>query len=106
MIEGYLSGTKELLGVVQLIDARHGATAEDRQMIDFLATIGLPSLFVLTKADKLSRRDRDVRIPAMIDQIGVDRDQVLLFSSKTGEGREELLDSIAGLLTESRSDTE
>jgi len=36
----------------------------------------------------------------------VDRDQVLLFSSKTGEGREELLDSIAGLLTESRSDTE
>ncbi|MFS8638259.1 MAG: ribosome biogenesis GTP-binding protein YihA/YsxC [Gemmatimonadota bacterium] len=106
LIEGYLSGTKELVGVVQLIDARHGATAEDRQMIDFLATIGLPSLFVLTKADKLSRRDRDIRIPTMIDQIGVDRDQVLLFSSKTGEGRQELLDSIAGLLTEDGSDTE
>ena len=45
-------------------------------MIDFLATIGLPSLFVLTKADKPSRRDRDVRIPALIDQIGVDRNQV------------------------------
>lgn len=106
LIEGYLSASKELVGVVQLVDARHGPTADDRQMIDFLAQTGVPSLFVLTKADKLSRRDRDLKVPGMIDQIGVDEEQVLLFSSRTGEGREELLESIAGLLTEDGSGSE
>lgn len=99
LIERYLSNTKELLGVVQLVDARHGPNADDLQMIDFLAGTGLPSLFVLTKVDKLSRRDREIEIPRMIRKIGVDDDQVVLFSSKTGEGRDELLESIAGLLT-------
>lgn len=106
LIERYLSATKELLGVVQLVDARHGPTAEDRQMIDFLAATRLPSLFVLTKADKLNRRDRENEIPRVIEKIGVDDDQVLLFSSKTGEGRNELLESIAGLLTADASEGE
>ncbi|HEX7117679.1 MAG TPA: ribosome biogenesis GTP-binding protein YihA/YsxC [Longimicrobiales bacterium] len=103
LIERYLAGTEELLGVVQLIDARHGPTAEDRRMVDFLAKTGLPSLFVLTKADKLSRRDRQVEIPGMAGRLGVDEDQVVLFSAKTGEGRDDLLASLAALLDEGRS---
>ncbi len=100
LIERYLSGTGELLGVVQLIDARHGPTAEDRRMIEFLAQAAVPSLFVLTKVDKLGARDRQVRLPEMVDRMGVDADQIVLFSAKTGEGREELLDSLAALLEE------
>ena len=37
LIEGYLSSSPGLRGVVQLIDARHEPTADDRAMLDFLA---------------------------------------------------------------------
>ncbi|HEX6940244.1 MAG TPA: ribosome biogenesis GTP-binding protein YihA/YsxC [Longimicrobiales bacterium] len=104
LIERYLAETEELVGVVQLVDARHGPTAADLQMIDFLAGIGVPSLFVLTKADKLSRREREVEIPGMAKRLGVDEDQIVLFSARSGEGRDELLEALAGLVDEHRSD--
>jgi GTP-binding protein len=53
LIEGYLKKSDELLGVVQLIDARHDPTADDLRMVDFLGTIEMPALIVLTKIDKL-----------------------------------------------------
>src|SRR5215208_5623002 len=37
LIEGYLTGSEQLRGVVQLLDARHDPSPEDRQMIEFLA---------------------------------------------------------------------
>lgn len=100
LIEGYLSGSRELIGVVQLVDARHGPTAEDRQMIEFLAASGLPTLIVLTKIDKLRGNERRSKLPKIRSSLGVDEDQVVLFSAKTGEGRQELLDSMAALLAE------
>src|SRR5690606_20259791 len=106
LTEGHLSASQGLDGVVQLVDARHGPRADGGGSVGVLAQTGVPSLFVLTKADQLSRRDRDLKVPGMIDQIGVDEEQVLLFSSRTGEGREELLESIAGLLTEDGSGSE
>lgn len=100
LIEGYLRGSRELQGVVQLIDARHGPTADDRKMVRFLAELGVPTLFALTKADKLSRRERDRSIPKIIAALEADPEQVLLFSAKTGEGRDELLATLEALLVD------
>ncbi|HEX7052111.1 MAG TPA: ribosome biogenesis GTP-binding protein YihA/YsxC [Longimicrobiales bacterium] len=98
LIEGYLTGSRELVGVVQLIDARHGPTATDREMLVFLASLGVPALFVLTKADKLSRGERARQAEKLARALEADPEQVVLFSSRTGEGREELLAALDGLL--------
>ncbi len=98
LVESYLGGSAELKGVVQLIDARHGPSADDRKMVRYLANLGLPALFVLTKVDKLGKRERAKQLEKVLAELGVDAEQVLPFSAKTGEGREELVASVAGLL--------
>jgi len=100
MIEWYLRETRELRGVVQLIDLRHEPTADDVQMVEYLARSGLPALFVLTKADKVPASKRAAHIQRIVEKLGVDEEQVVPFSSVTGEGRDELLDSVESLLVE------
>src|SRR4051812_11242762 len=72
LIEGYLRGSAELRGIVQLLDARHDATSDDEQMIEFLAELGVPTLFALTKVDKLTRAQRTERLAALQGMLGVD----------------------------------
>jgi GTP-binding protein len=98
LIESYIDKSEELLGVVQLIDARHDPTPEDLRMIEYLASIGMPTLFVLTKIDKLKSAEREKRTRTLTAQLSLDADQVVPFSSTTGEGRDELLESLRLLL--------
>jgi GTP-binding protein len=57
----YLAVRRALAGVVQMVDARHGFTDLDRKLLDFVssrvATGEVRLLVLLTKADKLNRRD-------------------------------------------------
>ena len=98
LIEGYLVGDDPLKGVVHLVDSRHDPTKADHSMIDFLAEHALPTLIVLTKIDKLTRSARPKHVANSMAQLGLDEDQVLPFSSKTGEGREDLLGALTRLL--------
>jgi GTP-binding protein len=100
LIEGFLQGNGRLAGVVQLVDMRHAPTRDDLQMIEFLASLGIPTLLVLTKADKLKAMARARREAELAADLGLDGDQVIPFSSITGEGRDALLDSLDGLLSE------
>ena len=99
LIEGYLKQSDELMGVVQLIDARHDPTADDLRMIDFLGTIEMPALIVLTKIDKLKAVAREKRMKSATEQLGVEAEQIIGFSSVSGEGRDALMESIEHLLT-------
>lgn len=98
LIESYLKSEKKLLGVVHLVDSRHLPMEDDLRMIEFLADLEIPTLVVLTKVDKLSATMRAKQLPALAEALQVDPDQLLPFSSKTGEGREDLLESIEALL--------
>ncbi|MEX2467461.1 MAG: ribosome biogenesis GTP-binding protein YihA/YsxC [Gemmatimonadota bacterium] len=98
LIEGYLSKSRELRGVVHLVDARHRPTGHDRQMVSYLAELGVPSLIVLNKIDKLKRGERATAFKRAMKELEVDEAQLLPFSSKTGEGREELLDALEALI--------
>ncbi|HEX6135778.1 MAG TPA: ribosome biogenesis GTP-binding protein YihA/YsxC [Longimicrobiales bacterium] len=99
LIEGYLERSDALLGVVQLIDARHDPTPDDIRMIEFLAAIEMPTLVVLTKVDKLRPAERAKRVRAAAEQLDIGVDQLLEFSSTTGEGRDLLIESLEHLLT-------
>jgi GTP-binding protein len=100
LIESYLANTPELIGVVQLIDLRREPTADDRQMIDYLAKLGVPALIVLTKSDKLSRTKAAQQVGTTVEALGVAGDQVVAFSALSGEGRDELLETLGSLLAE------
>lgn len=98
LIEGYLSREEGIRGVVHLVDARHDPSPLDRQMLDYLSALRLPTLVVITKVDKLKRSERQKRLGGIRETLALDREQVLPFSSKTGEGREELLAAIEKLV--------
>jgi GTP-binding protein len=108
LIHGFISKNPDLRGVVQLVDVRNGPSDEDVRSVDYLAELGIPVLFVLTKVDKLNAREREKLIPKAIQTLGVDKDQVILFSSTKGTGRDELMEALASLLfpAEEGSDTE
>jgi len=98
LMEWYLGETKELRGVVQLVDIRHGPTKDDLQMVDYLAHANVPALFVLTKADKIKPAQLRSRVREIADKLGVEDDQVLAVSTLQKLGQGELLESLGALL--------
>jgi GTP-binding protein len=98
MIEGYLDSSPRLAGVLSLVDGRREPADADRLMIDGLAARGLPTLVVLTKADKVPRGRRSAGLDGAARSLGLDPDQVVWFSALTGEGRNEVLSAAEVLL--------
>ena len=98
LIEGYLRTSRELRGIVQLLDVRHDPTDDDRQMLAFLASVGVPTLFALTKIDKLTASQRKARIASLLETLETSEDQVIAFSAVTGEGRDELAEAVVALV--------
>lgn len=103
LIEEYLGRSEQLRGVVQLVDARHGPTADDLRMIEFLASIEVPTLVVPTKVDKLRASERTGQLGRIAARTEVDMEQIVPFSSRTGEGRDALLGALQILLTVPRT---
>jgi GTP-binding protein len=97
LVEGYLAREDGPVAVLFLLDIRRDPAGEDRQMLDFLAQTGLPTLIVLTKMDKLTKRQQTVRVDAVVKELGLDPEQVVPFSSLNGEGRLPVLTAVAEL---------
>lgn len=93
MIETYLEQRKQLLGVLLVIDARHGPTELDLEMKEWLLHSGLPTVAVATKWDKLKRSEEIRRRKEMESALGW---QVLPFSATKGVGRGEMRSLLRG----------
>jgi GTP-binding protein len=102
LIEGYLRGTPQLAGVVQLLDIRREPSEDDVAMLDYLAELELPTIVVLTKADKLSPNAANARADEIMKSLSLERDQTILFSAVTGQGRDELAEAVASLVDAAR----
>lgn len=91
MIENYLMNREPLKLVILLVDLRHPPTALDCSMYDWLSHYGIPLCVVGTKADKLSRSQLPKHAKQVRETLGMPKGQPLvLFSSETGAGRDEL----------------
>ncbi|SEM40464.1 GTP-binding protein [Ligilactobacillus sp. WC1T17] len=91
MIERYFSDRKPLRGVISLVDGRHEPTELDCQMIDFLHYYDLPILVCATKIDKVPRgkwNKVESQIKKKLDLNA--NDELILFSSVTKTGKEEV----------------
>lgn len=98
LIEWYLGESGLVRGVVHLVDARHRPTKHDHRMVEYLGDVGLPTLVVLTKTDKLKKRERDQSIARALEELDLEEAQLVPFSAKTGEGRELLLEALEELV--------
>lgn len=98
LIEGYLRASRNLRGVVQLLDVRRAPSDDDLQMLEFLGEIGTPTIVAVTKVDKLSPSAAAERVQALTESLGLDADQVIPFSAHTGRGRDELATAIVQLV--------
>ena len=101
----YLAQRHQLAGLVMLVDARHGFTALDRQLLEYVwprvASGDVRLLALLTKCDKVNRRDAQRALTQAQEVLAAMATEhsdigVALFSAVTGQG----LDDAAQLLRE------
>ena len=81
--------------IVQLVDARVGATKDDLMMIDWLMQSDIPFIVVATKMDKLTKTEA----AKVIDSLRISADlpediAIIPFSSETREGKQNLWNEI------------
>ncbi len=100
LIEGYLQSGRPRLAV-QLLDIRlDKPTVLDLQMIEWLRANNLPTVFVLTKADKLARgrraaaKQRFSRLLEIGREDAATRSVVVAYSAITGDGKADLWSEI------------
>lgn len=107
MIENYLLERETLRLILLIIDLRHPPSKDDELMYDWLKHHDLPVCVVATKADKIpkSRWQKHMKIirEALVMRAG---DQLMLFSSEAGIGRDELWAQINAFIDAGAEDPE
>ncbi|MTH52946.1 YihA family ribosome biogenesis GTP-binding protein [Bacillus mangrovi] len=98
MIETYLTSREELKAVVLLIDVRHAPSKDDVLMYNFLKHYDLPVLIIATKADKIPKSKWQKHVKIVKDTLELEaEDSLILFSSETGQGKDEAWGAIRRL---------
>lgn len=87
-IEPYLAGRETLALCVCLIDANVPPQPRDGQLLAWLRHAGRPFVVVATKVDRLSGNQRTRNLAAL--KAGLELDDILPVSAKTGAGIKEL----------------
>ncbi len=103
LIHAYLQGRPNLRRVYILIDARHGPKANDLTVMNELDKDAVSYQVVLTKVDKPSHKDLNKNVAATKAAIAkrpAAYPEILLTSSETGAGIEDLRATIARFLEE------
>ncbi|KGO33991.1 MAG: ribosome biogenesis GTP-binding protein YihA/YsxC [Desulfoprunum sp.] len=98
LVTSYLETRSTLRCVVVIIDIRHAPKTQDTQLLSWLKLKGIPYLPVYTKMDKLSGNERVHNARLLDSGHDIQAGSRVLFSSKTGQGREELLRAMAAFL--------
>jgi GTP-binding protein len=99
VVADYLIERRSLAGLVMLVDARHGFTALDRQLLGYvwprLASGEVNLLALLTKADKVNRREAQRSLTAaqqVLAEVATESSDigVTLFSALSGQGLDDV----------------
>ena len=94
MVRTFLESRTSLRAVVLLFDIRRVPREEDLQLLDWLEELEIPTIPVITKADKIGKGHREKQIKPILEATGLPRDAFTLFSATTREGKEEIWERI------------
>ncbi len=89
MIEGYLKDSNKLAAVVVLLDIRRGPDERDVRLMEWLRQYSIPSIYSLTKADKLNRQESEGARRKILERLNI-TSPLVLTSARTGQGIKEL----------------
>ena len=99
MIERYLHNSKQLKQVFLLIDIRHEASANDRQMYEWICSQGYEPVIIATKLDKLKRSQVAKQIKLVRDSLGCGSEtRIIPFSAETKQGRDEIYELVEEII--------
>jgi GTP-binding protein len=101
MVETYLRERIDLRLVVFILDIRREPRAEDVDLMNWFVSYNISHIFALTKIDKLSRSQVKIRENAIKKLLGTNPPpaEIVLFSAKTGEGKDRIWKVIKEILT-------
>lgn len=90
MMEEYFNHRENLRAMVQLVDLRHVPTKDDVEMVKYAKEHKIRLVIVATKADKVGQSQRHKQLKAIAEKLGVDMNNIFVFSSLTKEGLDKI----------------
>ena len=107
MVEEYLQKREELKRVFLLVDFRIKPTNDDILMYNFLKYYQIPVTIIATKSDKVGAKDREKNLKQIRDTLDlVVGDNLIVFSSVTKDGKEEVLKLIENIVNQNNVNKE
>ena len=100
LIEPYILQNDMLKCVCVLLDSRHDATEQDKQMINFLVYYNIPFIIIATKCDKFSKAALRPALNKLANSIGVGIGNIYATSSSKKTGKEEVLNRLEQFINE------
>jgi GTP-binding protein len=95
----YLASPDRAIAAVQLLDARHDPTAEDREVAAWIREAGIPSAIAITKIDKVGTNSRARRYTDIVAALDMGPEVPVFATSAVRRiGRHEMLAWIDALL--------
>jgi len=98
MVERYLTSRECLRGIVLILDVRRSPGMEEKNFSAWLDVHGIPIVYALTKADKLSKSRQQLRLRAIADELSMETHRLTLVSAKTRQGIDALWENIETIL--------
>ncbi len=98
IMESYLESRENLKMVFMLIDFRHKPTEDDIMMYKYLKYYNIPVTIVCTKIDKVTKNRSAQQINLISKTLEIDKDELILFSSITKEGKQAVYDKLIQVL--------
>lgn len=94
LVEDYLGDRPQLRAAMLLQDLRRDISEDETLLLDWLAEREVPSMLVLTKADKLKPMRRQNKVAALTKAVGAPKEFVIPTSSQSGDGTDRLWNKI------------
>lgn len=94
----YITRSPSLRGVVVLFDIRREPSPEDHRFVERARSAGRRLVPVVTKCDKVSRGERSRRVKQIARALGFAPEDLVLTSSRLGDGRDLLWARLDDLL--------
>ena len=99
MIQAYLERRKSLSLILFLFDIRRIPNKEDLQFLEWVSYKKIPFIFVLTKSDKTTTKEKRENTKKILDVIGKKDIDVIHYSVKKKIGRIELIRKLENFLS-------
>jgi GTP-binding protein len=98
MIEGYITGRKNLKAVYILVDGLVGPTELDRVMIEWVRAVNVKFKIIVNKTDRISNLNLEKLKNDTAENLGIDKNLIFCVSAKTKAGIGNITGDVGNLL--------